>query len=157
MQKIKYIAFIIAGTVWCLDQITKWFVIRYLEPYKERIEIGPFLNLIHIRNTGIAFGLWAGGNSGKQIFFVIFTLIAIIAILYYLLSQTKFSFLKTWACGFIIGGALGNLTDRIIYGNVVDFIDCHLGRYHWPAFNVADSAITIGIGLLFLQIYREQD
>lgn len=151
MQKGKYITFVIAGLIWCLDQITKWLVIKHLEPYKERIEIGPFLNLIHIRNAGIAFGLWAGGN---KLFFITFSLIAVIAILYYLYRKSRLSPLKIWMCGLITGGALGNLTDRIIYGNVVDFIDCHLGRYHWPAFNVADSAVTVGMILLFFQIYQ---
>ncbi|MCD6319265.1 MAG: signal peptidase II, partial [Candidatus Desulfofervidaceae bacterium] len=141
---------------WCLDQITKWIVIRHLEPYKEKIKIGPLLNIIHIRNSGIAFGLWAGGNSGKQIFFIIFTLVAIMAILYYLYRETRLTLPKTWGCGLIIGGALGNLADRIIYGNVIDFIDCHLGGYHWPAFNIADSAVTIGTILLFFQIYQER-
>ena len=67
------------------------------------------------------------------------------------------SFLKNLACGFVLGGALGNLTDRLLYGNVIDFIDCHWRHYHWPAFNVADSAVTIGMFLLALKILKEQN
>jgi len=138
-----------------LDQATKLLVNKYIPPYAKVIKIMPFLNLVHIRNTGIVFGLWAGGNGGKPIFLIVFSLVVIVVILYYF-WRTPPSFLRNLACGLVLGGALGNLTDRLLYGNVIDFIDCHWRHYHWPAFNVADSAVTIGMFLLALKILKEQ-
>jgi signal peptidase II len=155
MQK-KWLFFITVVTIWLLDQATKLLVNKYIPPYTKTIKITPFLNLVHIRNTGIAFGLWAGGNGGKQIFFIVFSLVAIVFIFYYF-WRTLPSFLNNLACGLVLGGALGNLTDRLLYGNVIDFIDCHWRHYHWPAFNVADSAVTIGMFLLALKILKEQN
>ena len=145
----------ISVSVWLLDQLTKWLVINYLEPYQRIIKITPFLNLIPVRNTGVAFGLFAGKADGIQVFFMIFALIAIATLLYFYFTP-RFSSLKTWGCGLVIGGAFGNLIDRLRHKNVVDFIDCHLGNYHWPAFNIADSAISIGMFLLLLYFYREK-
>ncbi|MDL1956641.1 MAG: signal peptidase II [Candidatus Desulfofervidus auxilii] len=148
--------FIIIGATLCLDQITKWLVINNIQPYKEIIKINSFLNLVHIRNTGMAFGLFSGKGDLVQVFFIISSLIAVIALSYYHFTS-KIFFLKTVACSLIIGGALGNLIDRLFYGNVIDFIDFHIGKYHWPAFNIADSVISIGVFLLFLCFYRERD
>ncbi len=152
----KYLQLIfISGSVWLLDQLTKWLVINYLERYQRIIKITPFLNLLPVRNTGVAFGLLANKSDEIQVFFIVFALIAIVTVLYFYLTP-KSSNLKTWGCGLVIGGAFGNLIDRLLYKNVVDFIDCHLGNYHWPTFNVADSAISIGMFLLFWYFYREK-
>jgi signal peptidase II len=146
---------VIIASVWLLDQITKWLVIEYLEPYQKVIKITPFLNLVPVRNTGVAFGLFAGKGKETQIFLMVFTLIAIVILLYFYFNPNR-SGLKTWACGLVIGGAFGNLINRLLYKNVVDFIDCHLGKYHWPVFNIADSAISVGMLLLLWYFYKEK-
>ncbi len=155
MQK-RWLFFITVFTIWVLDQGTKLLIKQYIPPYTKVIKIMSCLNLVHIRNTGIAFGLWAEANSGKQIFFIVFNLVVIGIILYYF-WHTRPSFLNNLGCGLVLGGALGNLTDRLLYGNVVDFIDCHWQHYHWPAFNVADSAVTIGMFLLALKMLKEKN
>lgn len=129
------------------DQITKYLVRTSIRPY-EVIEIFPFLQLVHIRNVGAAFGLFKGlGNTT----FIVISLFAILTVFYLLVKDKKNSI----GLSLILGGATGNLIDRIIFGNVTDFIDLHVGRYHWPAFNVADSALTIGVSLMLLGYLRE--
>jgi signal peptidase II len=129
-------------TIIALDQLTKYLVISFLNP-NDSIEILPFLHLVSVRNTGAAFGMFKGLGSS---FFIGISLLAIIFVIW-LLVTSKYSYL---GLSLISGGAIGNLIDRILYGNVVDFIDFSVGRFHWPAFNVADSALTIGIMIIFL-------
>jgi len=98
---------------------------------------------VNIRNIGAAFGMFKGLGSS---FFIGISLLAIIFVMW-LLVTSKYSY---FGLSLIFGGAIGNLIDRILYGKVVDFIDFSVGRFHWPAFNVADSALTIGIMIIFL-------
>ncbi len=125
-----------------LDQAAKLIVVRTIQPFEE-IRVLPFLQLVNVKNTGAAFGLFQGlGNP----FFIAVSLIAV-AVVTVMLIRGKEDGLSL---SFILGGALGNLLDRLRLGYVVDFIDLHAGRYHWPAFNVADSALSVGILLLLL-------
>jgi signal peptidase II len=115
--------------------------------------IHGFFNIIHVRNTGGAFGIFGGERGGiGSTLFVIVSLIAIGAIVFLFVKTKKNE--KTLALSFslILSGAMGNFIDRLQYGEVVDFLDFHLSAYHWPAFNVADSAICIGIGLMALEV-----
>ncbi len=128
-----------------LDQATKYLVNNFISPFST-IEILPFLNLVNVRNTGSAFGMFRGlGNN----IFIIISLAAIAFIFYMLIkgSEDRFSL------SLILGGATGNLLDRVFRGSVVDFIDVFAGRLHWPSFNVADSALTIGIGIIFIKLF----
>ncbi len=134
--------FLIVLSVIVLDQITKYLVISFLNPY-DSIEVFPFLHLVSVRNTGAAFGMFKGFGSG---FFIGISLLAITFVIW-LLVTSNYSY---FGLSIVLGGAVGNLTDRILYGKVVDFIDFSVGRFHWPAFNVADSALTIGIIVIFL-------
>ncbi len=134
-------AIFIVPLVVALDQATKLIIKRFMAPY-ETIEVFPFLQIVSIRNKGAAFGLFS--NLGNLPFIVISSL-AIIFLSVYLF---KSSGIKAVALCFILGGAIGNLIDRLYLGKVVDFIDFHIGRWHWPAFNVADSCLVIGM-LLF--------
>ncbi|MFN3479239.1 MAG: signal peptidase II [Thermodesulfovibrionales bacterium] len=129
------------------DQVTKHLVRTMIMPH-EAIEVLPFLQIVHIRNVGAAFGLFRGFGN---ITFIIISIAAIIAVFYLLVRDKK----DRISYSLILGGAIGNLIDRIIYGDVTDFIDLYAGRFHWPAFNVADSALTIGISLMFLIHLRE--
>ncbi len=143
IKKLFLIIFFIAS-----DQVTKYLIRENLSPY-EVIKIIPGINIVHVSNTGAAFGILRGaGNS----FFIIISLVAI-AVIFYLLFKEKRHFIPY---SLILSGAIGNLLDRIFIGHVTDFIDIYAGRFHWPAFNVADSCLTIGIILLGIQLIRER-
>jgi len=133
--------FLIGFLVVLLDYFTKKAIVARVLPY-EQIKVLPFLNIVFVENRGAAFGLFA--NLGNH-FFMAISLLAIFAILIYMLKIARG--LEGYALSLIIGGAAGNLMDRIRSGKVVDFIDFYVGQWHWPAFNVADAALTIGIGL----------
>lgn len=125
-----------------LDQTTKYLANNFINPFKS-IELLPFLHLVNVRNTGTAFGMFRSlGNNT----FIIISIIAI-AFIFFLLIKGKENPL---GLSLVLGGAIGNLIDRLFYGSVIDFIDVFVGRFHWPAFNVADSSLTIGIIIIFL-------
>jgi signal peptidase II len=107
-----------------------------------------FTKALIMRNLGGVFGVLNESGSAKYIFTVVPVLVA--AVLIYILIRYAMGKAKTFALCLILAGALGNIYDRIFYGSVVDFLDFHYGKYHWPAFNVADIALSIGIGLLIL-------
>ena len=135
-------AIIIAFT---LDQLSKWWLLDIIKiGERPPIEIAPFFNLVMVWNRGISFGMFSSYN---QQFMLIGLSLAIIAVLAYWLTGAH-SRLVAIAIGLTVGGALGNIADRLRFGAVADFFDFHLGMYHWPAFNIADSAIFIGVVLL---------
>jgi len=136
----------IAGFVIIFDQITKAVIQNTLTIYHSIIVIPGFFNITHIHNPGGAFGFMANKSPClRNLLFILLSSLAICLIFYfYKKTPQKYSLLS--ACfALILGGALGNLIDRIRFGKVVDFLDFYIGNYHWPAFNVADSAITVGI------------
>lgn len=138
-----------------LDQATKFAVMRYFPLFTGKVVIPGFFNLVHVRNTGSAFSLFAGANPSWRLpFFIVSTLLIVGVILF---AYTKVRREETWlrtAYSLIVGGALGNLIDRLRFGEVVDFLDFYVGSYHWPAFNVADSAITTGALMLLVSMLR---
>ena len=129
------------------DQISKITVLNHLVPY-ERITITPFFNLVLVYNTGSGFGLCARGDEFTRWALLLLTL-AVALVLLIWLARTK-EILVSIALGMILGGAFGNMTDRLVRKAVVDFLDFHIHGWHWPAFNVADSSITIGVVLFFI-------
>jgi signal peptidase II len=129
-----------------IDQITKYLIRKSLPPH-EVVRILPGLNIVHVSNTGAAFGIFRGAGN---LFFVVISIIAVAVILYLLIKERR-HFLPY---SLILGGAIGNLIDRITIGHVTDFIDLYAGNLHWPAFNVADICLTIGIIMLFIEIFR---
>ena len=136
----------VACFVVIVDQITKALILYNL-PLHHSISVIPgFFSLTHIHNPGGAFGFMANQSSGLiNIFFLFISLLAIFLIIYLYRNTPKTHPLLATGFTLIFGGAIGNMIDRIRFGEVVDFLDCYLGSLHWPAFNVADSAITIGI------------
>ncbi len=139
--------FSLIALIFLLDQLTKYLALKFLSPYSV-IELLPFLNLVYVENTGIAFGMFKFLGSG---FFIFIALIATGFLLYLLFKDPQ-----NWLIySLITAGALGNITDRVIYGFVIDFIDLHAGGIHWPAFNVADSAISIGIVLFLYKSFKK--
>lgn len=140
MKRAITLAFIVLSVI-VLDQVTKRLIMTDLKLY-DSIEVLPFLHIVSVRNTGAAFGSMKGMGSW---FFIAVAIVAIAFVIYLLIKRHYNSFGLT----LVLGGAIGNLIDRILYGKVVDFIDFSIGNFHWPAFNVADSALTVGIILIF--------
>lgn len=135
------------------DQWSKWLVERHL-PLHQPMEVIPgLLNFTHVENTGVAFGMFAanGSSSGTAIL-TILGLIALAVVGLYFWHASERDTLMLTSLSLILGGAVGNLLDRIAAGSVTDFIDAYVGTYHWHTFNLADSAITIGICLMALEI-----
>ncbi|MDH4027548.1 MAG: signal peptidase II [Nitrospirota bacterium] len=135
----KTIIALISSLVILSDFITKKIIVSKVMFY-EHIDVLPFLRIVHIENKGAAFGMFS--NLGNHIFIII-SLIAIFFIIMYLLKIPKG--LELYSLSLILGGAIGNLLDRLKTGKVIDFIDVYVNHWHWPAFNVADSALTVGI------------
>jgi signal peptidase II len=142
----------IAAIVILLDQLSKITITR-LFSYGESLPVTSFFNLVLAYNKGAAFSFLAA-ESGWQRYF--FTAIGIGAALFiiYLLRKHAGQRLFCWALALILGGAIGNVIDRVVYGHVIDFLDVHLHGWHWPAFNVADSAITLGVVFFVLDELR---
>lgn len=138
-----------AAVIIALDQITKAAVSSRFSLYESCEVISGILNLVYVINPGAAFGFMAGASAAfRYIFFIGITLIAIALIIYYLIKYKTGSIMIVTALTLIFAGAVGNLIDRIRFGAVVDFIDVYIGTWHWPAFNVADSAISVGAVLM---------
>jgi len=139
---------LVAAVVAVLDQTTKAIVQAALQP-GARIPVAPFLDLVLVFNTGAAFSILAGAGGWQRAFFIAIALAAAVLIVH-LLRRHPDERLFCAGLALILGGALGNLWDRIVLGHVVDFVLLHAYGWHWPAFNVADSAITVGAVLLVL-------
>lgn len=139
-----------AVVVAVLDQLSKAAVLGFFagRAFGAHERITPFFNLVLIYNRGMSFGLF---NRGAGVNALLFSLVAasIVAVLVYWLSRVDSPFLAV-AIGLVIGGAIGNVIDRVRFGAVVDFLDFYLGSWHWPAFNLADSAICIGVAAMLL-------
>ena len=150
--KLRYL--LISLGVMVLDQWTKWLVEVHLPHHASEPVIDGFLNMTHVRNTGVAFGLFASDGNGTNWTLTILGLVALTAVgVYFWLAPSKDRWLLV-ALALVVGGAVGNLIDRIASGAVTDFIDIYVGAHHWPSFNVADSAITIGILLMAIDSFR---
>ncbi len=153
-MKRKYTTLVlVAGVTILVDQVTKAIVMRAFSLH-ETLEVIPgFFALTQIRNTGGAFGLLAGEATWfRTLFFLVFSCLALGIILY---SYRRLASTKPWvavALAMVFGGALGNLIDRLRFGEVIDFLDFYVGTAHWPAFNIADSAISVGVGILCLNV-----
>jgi signal peptidase II len=139
----------LAALIVIVDQLVKWAVLASFAP-GERVALAGFFNLVLVFNKGAAFSFLAGAPGWQTPLFVAVAVVAIIVVSV-LLVRSPGDRLVCAGLALILGGALGNLIDRLRYGRVVDFLDFHFAGWHWPAFNVADSAITIGAGLLIFE------
>ena len=142
---------LVALAVLALDQWSKWLVEAHL-PHLSSVRVIPgLLNFTHVRNTGVAFGLFAAGGRGGDVHALALSLVGALAlavVLVYFWRTPAHDQLLLVALALVLGGAVGNLTDRVAGGAVTDFVDVYVGTYHWHTFNVADSAITIGLVLM---------
>ena len=143
----------IATLVLLLDQLSKWSALSNLKLGIPE-EVLPFMNWLLLFNPGAAFSFLAQSSGWQRWFFTILGLAASLYILW-LLRKNQSDKMLSWALSLILGGALGNVLDRIMFGAVVDFIDLHYGNWHWPAFNIADSAISIGAALIVFSELRK--
>ncbi|HVT44114.1 MAG TPA: signal peptidase II [Thermoanaerobaculia bacterium] len=158
LQRLRYL--VLSAIVIALDAFTKSMVIERIPLHTSIPVIADFFQLVHVRNTGAAFGIGANASSPLVPLLLNFGAIAVfILVVVYSFRTAVDDRLLQIGLHLILGGALGNLIDRFRFGSVVDFLDVYVtigGReHHWPAFNVADSAICIGIGLLFLDMWRK--
>jgi len=132
-----------------LDQATKFFVWRYI-PYHGGFSVIPnFFEIVHVRNTGAAFGMWSDNNA----FFIGLASVATVVVLATIWKGAFSGRMLSLSAGLLLGGIVGNLVDRLVHGNVVDFLSFQLGRFTWPAFNVADSCICIAAGLMMIHAF----
>jgi signal peptidase II len=157
LRKKNILFLAITVLVVLLDQATKAWIISTMRLYDSFTVIGGFFNITYVRNPGAAFGfLAAAPPMFRYTFFIVVTVAAILLILHYLrISRIEAPSLVS-ALALILAGAVGNLIDRIRFGEVVDFLDVYLSSYHWPAFNVADSAITVGAAILILVLLQKR-
>ncbi len=146
-----------AALVLLLDQLTKAWIISTLRIHESFAVIGGFFNITHVRNPGAAFGFLAGASPAfRYVFFLAVTVAAIVLILHYLRTTRIEDLSLVFSLALILAGAVGNLIDRVRFGEVVDFLDVYVGAYHWPAFNVADAAITTGAAILMAILLRKR-
>ena len=153
ISKVWFRLILVSGCVILADQITKYIIKINVALYDNIIVIEKFFNITHILNPGGAFGFFASQSPEirKFIFLFVSSVVALFVLWFYKRCAEDFIFLS-YGLALIFGGAVGNLIDRFRYGKVVDFLDFYMGSAHWPAFNIADSAISIGMGILIYHI-----
>ena len=156
MKRVHYLA--LSAAVIILDIWTKALVLARIDLHEAIPVIPNFFQLVHVRNTGAAFGIGANADSRLVPLLLNAGAIAVFCVVvgYAFRSAITDRLLQT-GLHLILGGAIGNLLDRFRFGYVVDFLDVYVGNHHWPAFNVADSAICIGIALLFLDMRKKPE
>jgi signal peptidase II len=141
--------------LYALDQLTKQLVLRFISPYDARIIVPDFFNLVNVTNTGAAFGSFKGNNT----FFVIISVVALVVVTVLLVRHRRSDPWRDVSLALLLAGILGNLTDRLFYGHVIDFLLFNLHvRYAdpWPAFNVADSCISVAVVLFIIHSFGRQ-
>ena len=152
---MKFILFLTLP-LYALDQLTKQLVLRSINPYDARIVVPDFFHLVNVTNTGAAFGSFRGNNT----FFVIISLVALVVVTILLVRHRRVDSWRDVSLALLLAGILGNLTDRLLYGHVIDFLLFNLHvRYAdpWPAFNVADSCISIAVVLFIIHSFKGQE
>ncbi|MBN1363711.1 MAG: signal peptidase II [Syntrophaceae bacterium] len=149
MKKNIIIFLVCSATIVLLDQITKAAIIKRFFIHESYIVIDGFLNIVYVMNPGAAFGFLADtSETFRYFFFIGITVLVILLIIYYMVKSKSENMFYVMSLTLIFSGAVGNLIDRVRFGAVIDFLDVYVGTAHWPAFNVADSAISIGAVLM---------
>lgn len=145
----------VASLIVFLDQLTKHFVSANMPLHSSIPVIRGFFSITYVRNPGAAFGFLATAPPFfRTVFFISVTVAAVLLILYYIRKYQMKEWQLALALSLILGGAVGNLIDRVRFGDVIDFLDVYIGPHHWPAFNMADSAISVGAVFLFFEMLR---
>ena len=152
----KYRGFILTVSVsLLLDQWSKIYIDNHFELSQSKRIITNFFHLTYVRNPGAAFGILAD-NAIRLPFFIAVSCAATVGILWYVRRIPREKHWQLFSLGLILSGALGNLIDRIRFGEVIDFLDVHWYNYHWPAFNIADSAICVGVTIMLICSWHEE-
>jgi signal peptidase II len=155
LKKKYIILFATVAVMVFLDFISKAYISSTMSLHESIVVIGGFFNITYVRNPGAAFSFLADAPPVfRFVFFVTVTAFAIILVLFYIVKSNIEEPFMTFALSLILSGAVGNLIDRVRFGEVIDFIDVYIGSHHWPAFNVADSAISVGAVILVLEMLR---
>jgi signal peptidase II len=151
----RVILYAVAGAVFAIDRMTKWMIETRLSAMDTHVVIPGFFEIVHSENRGAAFGLFADSTSEwRTVLLIGFSIVALIALIVMLWRSSRLDRKTAIALALILGGAVGNVFDRIRWGTVTDFLLFYIGSYQWPAFNAADSAIVIGSGLLLLDFVK---
>ena len=156
MLDVRLKAYAAAGGIFLVDRLTKWLIethVSFLDTFRV---IPGFFDIVHTENRGVAFSLFNDSTSEWRTgLLVLFSIVAVVLVAGFLFRKAD-RLDRSSVAGFalILGGAIGNVFDRIVWGRVTDFLDFYIGTYHWPAFNVADSAIVIGSVLLLIEVLR---
>jgi signal peptidase II len=148
LSDMMRIGLTVGSLVVIFDHLSKWFIRDIVLDGAWHIKVFSFFNLVEVWNRGVSFGLFASDSPWTPVLLSALA-IGISTVLLIWLHKAK-TFLLSIGLGIVIGGAVGNVIDRILWGSVFDFLDFHISGYHWPAFNIADSAITIGVGLILI-------
>ena len=148
-------AYSAAAGVFALDRISKWIVesrVSFLDDFKV---IPGFFDIVRSQNRGVAFGIFNDSTSEwRTTLLVVLAMAAVVLVSALLWKPERLDTQSFWGFSLILGGAAGNVFDRLLYGHVTDFLELYIGSYHWPTFNIADSAIVIGSGLLLIDLLR---
>jgi len=151
---ITITAVLIVTVVTILDQWSKAFAVLYLDPFYPVIVVESFFDLNLVNNRGAAFGILSNLHEPwRSTFFIVISLCAFLVMIYLYINKPEKSKLIPISLALVMGGAIGNIIDRIRFGYVVDFLHFHYRGYHWPTFNIADSCITIGVILLLIHMF----
>src|SRR5205814_8308269 len=148
--------FLISLPLYALDQLSKQLVLRLISPYEARIVVPDFFSLVNVTNTGAAFGSFKGNNT----FFIVISIVALVVVTVFLVRRRGTDAWRNLSLALLLAGILGNLTDRLLYGHVIDFLLFNLHvRYAdpWPAFNVADSCISIAVVLFIMHSFSKRE
>lgn len=147
--------FAVSLIIVAVDQLSKWWIVEHFKLFQQ-LQIFSWLNIVHVRNYGAAFSFLDIAGGGQRWFFVLISFLVCVFLAVWLVRIPSQKPMLKLSISLIIGGALGNLWGRLLRGYVVDFIDVYWKSYHWPAFNVADSAVTIGAVLLLWQLFFKE-
>jgi signal peptidase II len=157
-RDMRWLMLVIAAMVILLDRVTKLWIVSHIKPGHAIVVIPKVFRLTHVLNTGAAFSMFEGSTSPTLVrnLLIGFSIVAVVVVLLLIWKMGRSITLTSVALALILGGAVGNLYDRIRFAYVVDFLEVHIVHYHWPDFNVADSAIVVGACLLLLEMLRPQ-
>jgi signal peptidase II len=155
MADFRLKAFGLAAAVFALDRLTKWFIETHVSAFDVHKVIPGFFDIVHSQNRGVAFGLLNDSSSAwHTLVLIVFSAAALLLVAALLWKSARLGRWSAAGLALVLGGAAGNLFDRIVWGRVTDFLEFYIGSLHWPTFNVADSCIVIGSGLLLLELLR---
>ncbi|GGI91046.1 signal peptidase II [Legionella impletisoli] len=152
----KWSWFLVSVLVIIFDQLSKYWATTHLSPYEPH-SFFPMINFTLAYNTGAAFSFLSGAGSWHQWFFFSFSLVMSLVLIIWIIRTSSSAHLLLLALSLILGGALGNLVDRFTLGHVIDFIDVYYKSYHWPVFNLADSAICLGAVILLIDLVKHPE